>query len=162
VKNIVDVPLGGTFAEADVVLQIKILHEFYPQEGYAMLSILTLGLIPWHKTDTWTMSVNVRHWEPGRLISDQSFVIKDEMRTTSSLFFIFVWPFTEKPFMTMPEIKEEIIRNMFRHLLIQLRDQGYVSNQTDRVAYQPVMKGSDAFGESNERIEPSLSWLSHD
>jgi len=140
-KNIVDVPLGGTFSETDVVLQIKIINRDYPPpKGPGTLFFLTMGLFPMPKKVTWTMSVNIRLWESGRLINKQSFVIKDEMRTTSSLFFIFVWPFTEKPFMSLPKTKEEIIRNMFRHLLIQLHEHGYVNNKADRLAYQTLMK----------------------
>jgi len=100
-KSTVDVPLGGKFSEVDVVLQITILNEVDPSKFL----------------NTWTMFVNVRRWEPGRLISDRSFVIKDEIHT--SPFLIFVPQF-------LKDDNEEIVRNMFRHLLIQLREQGYV------------------------------------
>jgi len=119
-SGIVDVPLGGTFGEADMVLQIKILDQYRNRPWLNFLCGITLGLAPTYQTDTWTMTATVRRWNSGKMSDERTIVIEDKMNRWGELFLIFVTPFTPDRY----EVTEATIRNMYKNLLSRLRDSG--------------------------------------
>jgi hypothetical protein len=120
--RIADIPLGGTFGEAELVLQIQIVNRANPRPGLAFLCGFTLTLIPSYATDEWTMTTTVRRWSGGKMVDERSIVLRDEMNTWMEFFLLFQAPFADSD----STVAEATLRNMFRHLLNKLRESGTV------------------------------------
>ena len=125
-NHIVDIPIGGTFGNSDLILQIKDVMKI--QEGkHNWLVPLTLGIFPFHTKYTSTMTVTVRRGGAETLITDRSFTIEEEFDIYGEIFLIVYDIFYQIPFGESPlEIAQETQRKMLRHLLYQLREYGYI------------------------------------